>query len=48
MKKFRVSGFIDEVGPSQVDVVASNEVRAKKMAINIYGFYQVVNVTEIN
>ena len=47
MKKYRVSGFIDEVGACQVDVEANSKSEAKQIAMDDYDFYEVVNVSEL-
>lgn len=47
MKKYRVSGFIDEVGAAQVDIEATSGAEAMKEAEDEYDFYEITNITEI-
>lgn len=42
-----VSGYMDEVGAAQLTVTAKDKEEAKRIAIERYGFDQIVNVTEI-
>ena len=46
MKKYRVSGFMDEVGAVQVDIEATSGAEAMKIAEEEYDLYEVVNVSE--
>ena len=47
MKKYRVSGFIDEVGFAQLDINAISELIARDIAEESYSFYNILDVEEI-
>lgn len=47
MKKYRISGFIDEIGACQTDLEANSKEEAKQIAITDYEYYIVVNVSEL-
>ena len=45
MNKYRVSGFVDEVGAVQADICAKNVKNCRKIAEEEHGFYEIVNVS---
>lgn len=47
MKKYRVSGIIDDVGYVQVDVETISKSQAEIIAIDDYDFDEVLKVSEI-
>jgi hypothetical protein len=47
MKKYRVSGYIDEVGAVQLDITAENEAEAEMLVDAKYDFDEVISITEI-
>jgi len=47
MNKYRISGFIDEVGAVQVDIESKNKKEAKQLANDKYNFSSIIGVTKI-
>lgn len=47
MNNYRVSGFIEEIGATQVDIEARNKSEARVIAEEKYYFYKITNVTEL-
>ena len=46
MKNYTVSGYTDEVGPTQVDINAKDKREAERIAKDEFDFYLVVNISE--
>jgi hypothetical protein len=48
MKKYRISGYMGEVGAVQVDIEAKNKKEAIKIANDKYNFSTIIGITKIN
>ena len=46
MKKFMISGFMDEVGAAQLTIEAEDKESAVRKAEEDYGFDEIVNISE--
>ena len=47
IKKYRISGLMDEVGTVQTDIMAISKKQAELKAFKDEGFYEIESITQI-